>query len=95
MCVCVRGCVWPRFRCVPCAWTGNSRVLKKIMDEANNQIEQACLRMFEESREVFDRIETKMDQMATTMGKAQSRHDVVIKKGFGTGVRPYGHTVVQ
>jgi hypothetical protein len=75
-------------------WAGNSRVLKVIMDEANNQIELACLRMFEKSNKAFGEIDTKMEETKAQMEKAKARHDIVMREGFGTGVNPYGHAVV-
>ena len=75
-------------------WVGNSRVLKVILDEANTQIESACLRMFERSNRTFGEINAKMEDAKTKMEKAKTRHDIVIREGFGTGVNPYGHAVV-
>ena len=76
------------------AWTGNSRVLKVVMDEANNQIELACLRMFQKSNKTFEEINSKMEETKSNVEKAKARHDIVVREGFGTGVNPYGHAVV-
>ena len=37
----------------------------------------------------------KMEETSAAMDKAKKRHDIVIKDGFGTGVRPYGHIIVH
>lgn len=69
-------------------------MLKVILDEANTQIELACLRMFERSNQTFGEINAKMEDAKTKMEKAKTRHDIVMREGFGTGVNPYGHAVV-
>lgn len=82
-------------RCVSISCTGNTRLLKVIMDEANNQIELTCIRIFEQSQQMFDRINGLMVETEAKMEKAKTRHNVVIQPGFGTGMRPYGHAVVH
>jgi len=72
--------------------TGNSRVLKVIKDEANNQIELACLRAFKSFPREFSKILEKMEETAVNVEKAKARHDVVIRHGFG--MPPHGRVAV-
>ena len=62
----------------------NARVIKVIMDEANNQIELACIRMFKESAVAFGSINARMDESKRRLDEAKSRHDAVTKPGVGS-----------
>ena len=61
----------------------NARIIKVILDEANNQIELACIRMFSGSAIAFDKINSRMDESKRRIDEAKSRHDEAIKYGAG------------
>ena len=57
-------------------------MLKVIKDEANNQIELACLRAFKSFPREFAKITAKMEDTAAKVEKAKARHDAIVRHGM-------------
>ena len=54
----------------------DTRVIKTTMDEANNQIELACIRMFKESAVAFGSIDARA-WMRARGGSTRRNHDMM------------------